>query len=50
MSAYREDDRRRSNSRSGFVRFLWLTVAAVAAAYAVYLDLLVTGSGNSPFL
>jgi hypothetical protein len=30
--------------------FLWLTVATVAAVYAIYFDLLVTGSGTSPFL
>jgi hypothetical protein len=32
------------------MQFLWLTVATVAAVYAIYFDLLVTGSGNSPFL
>jgi hypothetical protein len=49
MNAYREDEDK-SNSRIGFMQFLWLTVATVAAAYAIYLDLLVTRSGNTPFL
>jgi hypothetical protein len=49
MNAYRKDEDK-SNSRIGFMQFLWLTVATVAGTYAVYLDLLVIGSGNSPFL
>ena len=32
------------------LQFLWLAVATVAATYAVYLNLLETRSGNSPFL
>jgi hypothetical protein len=46
MNAYREGDRRQGNCRIGFMQFVWLTVATVSAASAVYLGLLVARSGK----